>query len=206
MPPYRKRFYRNYYQRRRRRFRYRRPRNTFRRRWRLKRTNRRHRKVKKRKFFRKKLKITVQQFQPSRIRKCKIIGTRCLFQGSPLRTSNNYTDYANSVTPKHVPGGGGWSIQTFTLENLFDDFQRLKNIWTESNAGLPLVRYLGCSFKFYQSAETDYLVHYDRCWPMVDTPYTHADSSPPGMFLKKKKYAYHQDKHKLTKNHTKRLT
>lgn len=188
MPPYRKRFYRNnFYQRRRRRFRYRRPRNTFRRRWRLKRNNRRHRKVKKRKYFKKKIKIAIQQFQPSRIRKCKIIGTRCLFQGSPLRTSNNYTDYANSVTPKNVPGGGGWSLQTFTLENLFDDFQRLKNIWTESNAGLPLVRYLGCTFKFYQSLETDYLVHYDRCWPMVDTPYTHADCSPTGMFLKKRK-------------------
>nr|UGV33903.1 MAG: ORF1 [TTV-like mini virus]UGV34492.1 MAG: ORF1 [TTV-like mini virus] len=189
MPPYWKRPYRfNFYKRRRRwRFPRRGARKTFRRRQYRRKRHRRYRKVKKRRFLKKKLKITVQQFQPTSIRKCKIIGNRCLFQCSPLRMSNNYIQYANSTIPDNVPGGGGWSLQVFSLENLFDDFEKLKNIWTNSNAGLPLVRFLGSSFKFYQTDETDYIVAYDRCWPMKDTPYKHADSSPTGMFLKKKK-------------------
>lgn len=91
------------------------------------------------------------------------------------------------MIPEFWPGGGGWSLLVFSLESLFEDFQRLQNIWTNSNAGLPLVKYLGASLKFYQEKNTDYLVVYDTCWPMVDTPLSHADSSPHSMFLKKRK-------------------
>lgn len=189
MPPYWKRPYTYNFYRRRRRWRLprRRTRKAFRRRQYWRRRHRRYRKVKKRRFSKKKLKITIQQFQPKSIRRCKIIGTKCLLQGSPLRCSFNYDQYANSITPVNKPGGGGWSIMIFSLESLFDDYEKLLNIWTASNASLPLVRYTGCTFKFYQCENLDYIVVYDRCWPMVDTPYTHADASPAGMFLKKHK-------------------
>ncbi len=52
---------------------------------------------------------------------------------------------------------------------------------------MPLVRYLGCKFKFYQSSNTDYIVNYDNCWPMVDGMYTHANSSPLRMIQHKNK-------------------
>nr|UJI58611.1 ORF1 [Anelloviridae sp.] len=201
MPPYWKRPYRfNFYKRRRRwRFPRRGVRSTFRRRKYRRKRHRRYRKVKKRRFYKKKLKISIQQFQPTTINKCKIKGTRCLFQGSPLRMSNNYTEYANSTVSPNVPGGGGWSLQVFSLENLYDDFLKLKNVWTKSNAGLPLVRFLGSKFKFYQSNSTDYIVNYDRCWPMKDTPIKHADSSPAGMFLKKNKITVPSRKTQLRK-------
>ena len=76
---------------------------------------------------------------------------------------------------------------TFSLDSLYEDFQKLENIWTTSNSGLPLVRYTGCTFKFYQTENVDYFVIYDTCWPMVDTPYTHADSAPGSILLKKRK-------------------
>ena len=186
MPPYRKRpYYFNYYHRRRRwRFPRRRTRKAFRRRSYRRKRHRRYRKVKRKRFF-KKLKVTVRQFQPSSIKKCKIVGTKCLIQGSPLRAHNNYIQYVYSTVPPHFPGGGGWSLIVFKLESLYEDFQHLENVWTVSNIGLPLVRYLGCQFKFYQSEETDYVVIFDRCWPMIDTPLTHADSAPSRVLSRK---------------------
>nr|UGV35293.1 MAG: ORF1 [TTV-like mini virus] len=154
-----------------------------------KRKQRKYRKkVKKRRFSKKKISLIVKQFQPKHIRKCKIVGYKCLIQGSPKRTNHNYIQYIYSKTPEHGPGGGGWSLIVFSLDSMFEDWQHLENIWTTSNAGLPLVRYMGCKFKFYQTENLDYCVSYDRCWPMLDTPYTHADSAPQRMLMKKHKF------------------
>lgn len=184
---YRRRFRKPRYQRRKRwpyswRFR-----KTLRRRYTTRRKYRRHRKVKFKKLFKKRTKIILKQFNPKSIRNCKIIGSKCLLQGSPLRCHHNYIQYAESKIPPFYPGGGGWSLLVFSLDSLFEDHEKLQNIWTTSNAALPLVRYLGCTFKFYQCNDLDYFVTYDTCWPMVDTPHTHADSSPQAMFLKKRK-------------------
>nr|UGV42649.1 MAG: ORF1 [TTV-like mini virus] len=188
MPPYWNRFYRRKnYGRRKWWFRRRRSRIPFQRRRTRRKRHRTYRKVKRKRFYKKKLKLTVQQFQPNKINKCKIIGTKCLFQGSPLRSNNNYIQYVYSKTPENHPGGGGWSMLVFSLESLYEDFLHLQNIWTRSNTALPLVRYLGTSFKFYQSDFTDYVVVYDRCLPMITTPYSHADSSPIRMLSKKHK-------------------
>lgn len=92
-----------------------------------------------------------------------------------------------SFTPENNPGGGGWTIMVFSLGSLYEDYDHLKNIWTKSNVALPLVRYTGCTLKFFQSDVTDYIVIYDTCWPMVDTPDTHADCSPSRMLQRKHK-------------------
>nr|UGV39566.1 MAG: ORF1 [TTV-like mini virus] len=190
MPPYR-----YYYNRRRRNYQYRRRlwnkrrriRRAFqRRKWRRQRYYRRH-KVKRRFKHRKATKITVKQFNPTHINKCKIIGIKCLFQGSTKVLSTNYIQYIYSTVPPHWPGGGGWSIIVFSLTSLFEDWEHLENIWTKSNNGLPLVQYKGCKLKLYQSQDTDYVAVYDRCWPMVDTDLTHPDSAPSRMLLNKNK-------------------
>lgn len=188
MPPYwnyqRKRRY--YPRRRRNRFRRWRARKAIFRKYR-RRTWTRRRKVKKRLRKRKLKKIIVKQFQPKKIVKCKVLGHKCLFQGSPLRSSNNYILYCYSYVPEYYPGGGGWSILVHSLGSLYEDFKHLKNYWTASNVALPLVRYLGCEFTFYQSDYTDYCVVWDNCWPLVDTPLTHADSCPQRMLQRKHK-------------------
>nr|UGV37215.1 MAG: ORF1 [TTV-like mini virus] len=187
MPPYRRhqRWYRrrrNYYTRKRFWNPRRRARTTFQRR---KRTYRKYRPKVKRRFFKKKRKyIKIKMFQPKNIVKCKITGYKCLFQGSPYRKQHNWIQYIYSYAKPEMVSGGGWSLLVFSLDSMFEDYQHLQCTWTKGNAGLPLVRYTGAKFKFYQSKYDDYITVYDNCWPMVDTPHTHADSSPSRMFQK----------------------
>lgn len=190
-------YWQNYYRRRRTRtwrrkrqpwFYRRRIRNAFqRRRWTTKRNRRTKYKVKRHRLRKKNKSIILRQFQPYTIRKCKVKGYKCLFQGGPDRTNNNYIQYVYSFIPAKQPGGGGWSLLVFSLDSLYEDYNHLENVWSNSNAGLPLIRYLGCKFQFYQTEETDYVVNYDNCWPMVDTPHKHADSAPFRMLMKKHK-------------------
>nr|UGV42269.1 MAG: ORF1 [TTV-like mini virus] len=190
MPPY----WRNYRNRWRRRWRRRRrpgfwrPRRTiFRKYWRTRRRVRRApRFFYKLRLKRKLLKKHLLQWQPEKINKCKIRGQKCLFEGGPMRLSNNFYEYFGSYVPENWQGGGGWSLMVFSLDSLYEDFNLLQNYWTKSNAGLPLVTYQGCKLKFYQSQNTDYVVKIDRCWPMVDTPLTHANSHPQRMLLDRK--------------------
>lgn len=189
MPPYwnRRRNWRKPY-RRRGWFLRRRTRKTFRpRTWRRKYYRRRRRYWVRRRRFPKKLKtILLKQFQPETIRRCNIIGTIPLFQGSPERANNNYVQYLYSYVPKEEPGGGGWSLMVESLGSLWEDFEHLKNIWTHTNYGLPLARYGGVTLTFYQSPYTDYIVTVTNCYPMTDTKYKHADSAPNRMLQKRK--------------------
>ena len=141
--------------------------------------------VRRRLFKKKLLYIPLKQFQPKTIRRCNIIGNVCLFQGSPFRAINNYVQYLYSYVPDDEPGGGGWTIMVESLSSLWEDFQHLKNIWTRSNKGLPLVKYNGVTLTFFQSPYTDYAVQIFSCYPMTDTKYQHADLAPSRMMLKK---------------------
>nr|UGV34084.1 MAG: ORF1 [TTV-like mini virus] len=152
---------RRYYNKRRRYWlRYRRPRKTF---WRRRRRRRPWYPVR-----RKKLKsIIVREFQPSCIRKCKVKGLIPLFWGPIERFVNNYELYEMTPAPEKLPSGGLFSIKNFTLEGLFSEHQYCRNIWTQTNTDLPLVRYTGCKFKFYHSENTDYIVTHDNSLPMT---------------------------------------
>lgn len=180
MPPYwRRRYYRrNYWRRWPRTWR---PRPFVRRR-RRRRWRRRNYWVRRKKL----LKIKVKQFQPYTIRKCRVKGLKCLFQGSADRLIYNYWQYPTSYVPEKTPGGGGWGLLVFSLASLFEDYEKIQNYWTQSNAGLPLVRVLGAKLTFYQHPTMDYVVEIDRCWPMVDTPLKHANCHPQRMLMGKK--------------------
>nr|UGV34183.1 MAG: ORF1 [TTV-like mini virus] len=139
----------------------------------------------RRKIFKKLKRLRLYEYQPQSIRKCNVLGTVCLFQGSPLRSCFNYTQYMHSFVPEYEPGGGGYCIMIETLSSLWEDFNKLKNKWTASNAGLPLVRFLGGTLTFFQSLYTDYCVEVDTCLPLKDYKYTHADMSPSRILQKK---------------------
>lgn len=112
---------------------------------------------------------------------------KCLFQGSALRKSNNYWQYPHTIIPEKFPGGGGWGLQVISLSSLWEDYQHLSNYWSQSNAGLPLVKFKGIKLIFYQNQTTDYVLEIENCWPMVDTPLKHANSQPQRMLMSKKK-------------------
>nr|UGV38342.1 MAG: ORF1 [TTV-like mini virus] len=173
---------------RRRHFRRRRPTKTIRRRWPLRRKRYRVRRKFYRLFRKKKLKyLYMKQFQPKKIRKCKVKGTMCIFQCGPRRLCREWTTFINSYYPEHNEGGGGWSIVKFSLESLFEQKELLRNKWTASNVLMPLVRYCGCKLKFYRTHDVDYICNYSLCLPMKDTIYQHTNAQPNNMLLYKQK-------------------
>nr|UGV36265.1 MAG: ORF1 [TTV-like mini virus] len=180
--PYR-RYYKNYFKRR-LRYRPRRSRKAFRR---NRRTTwvRRHRYYK---LFRKKLKkIRLNQYQPVKIRKCKIKGYLQLFEAGKGRFGNSFTLYKESFTPPHEPGGGGWSMQQLSLGILYAQNNLILNWWTQSNKGLPLVRYSGVKITLFRQERTDYIFWYDIEGPIPLTKYTYASFHPIKLLLEKKK-------------------
>lgn len=183
MAPYRRRTWKNYRKPWRRRWIYRRrPKTTFRRR------TRRHQRVRRRRHFRKKLKkITVKEWQPKTIKKCKIKGNIELFVCGKLRLGHDYTNYKESFTPVGEPSGGPWSIQLFTLDALFTEFLKHRCIWTKTNMGLPLARYTGCTLTFYKSLHTDYIVTWSNCPPFTVTMDMYLNTQPMRQLLYKRK-------------------
>nr|UGV35031.1 MAG: ORF1 [TTV-like mini virus] len=189
MPPYRRWWIRprnqTYRRRPRRRtwIRRRRPRGFIQRRF----SRRKYWVRRRRRFKRKAKKITLKEWQPKTIKYCKIKGYKCLFQAGHGRFSNNYAQYQLSYNPEHWPGGGGWSLLVFNLSALWEEHEHLRNWWTAGNKGLPLARYMGCTFKFFRQENTDYIVSYQLCYPMTDAPLVHPNSQPYNMLLARKR-------------------
>lgn len=82
------------------------------------------------------------------------------------RLGHNYDLYEFSIVPEKLPGGGGFSIKNFSLNTLYSEHSYCRNVWTKTNIDRPLVRYTGCTFKFYQSEHIDYIVTYDTQLPL----------------------------------------
>lgn len=191
MPPFRYRYRRNnwtnYY--RKRRFRRRPFRTYFRRRLNRRRRPVRRFKYKKYKKYRKRKlkKIILKQWQPDKIRKCRIEGLFPLFQAAPGTKTNNFELFKENVTSPLYPGGGGWSIFQLSLDELYKRHERLENWWTVSNKGLPLVRYLNVRLKFYRQQTTDYVVNYQISYPFQLTKYHYMSTQPQRMLMFHKK-------------------
>lgn len=183
MAPYRRIYWKRPYSRwRRRRFFRRRPKTTFRRR-----TRRKYR-VRKKRHYRKKLKkINVKVWQPKKIVKCTITGNIQLFACGRTRIPHDYTSYKESFTPVGEASGGAYSFQLFTLDGLYQEYKKYRNLWTKSNYTLPLARYLGASLTFYKSPFTAYIVSYSICPPFCVSKLCYLNSQPLRQMLEKRK-------------------
>nr|UGV37448.1 MAG: ORF1 [TTV-like mini virus] len=173
------------------RYRRRRPRKTFRRRY----YKRRVRKLKR---------INVKQWQPSTIKLCKVKGLLPLFLCSAYRLGHNLPMYNSSIVPEKLPGGGGFSLYQFTVENLYTMHTFVRNWWTVSNRDLPLIRYVKCSIKLYQSDDVDYVFRYQRHYPMTAGPLNYCTTQPSVMMmLNHTKFIPSKRTHKLRKGYKK---
>lgn len=74
--------------------------------------------------------------------------------------------YDVSTAPERIPSGGGFSIKNISLLTLWSEHETLRNIWTQTNQDLPLVRYTGCAIKLYQSDRLDYVCSFDTQNPL----------------------------------------
>nr|UHK05266.1 MAG: ORF1 [Torque teno midi virus]UHK05293.1 MAG: ORF1 [Torque teno midi virus] len=174
--PWRKRRYpkrrrRPYYKNRRRRFR--RP------------ARRRRRRRRRYKVRRKKQKITIQQWQPDRIVKCKIKGVGYLVAGTEGNQYRCYTDSKLEYGQPKAPGGGGFGVEQFTLEYLYKQWEAHRNIWTKSNDYMDLVRYTGAKISLYRHPTTDFIANFDRQPPFKFTREAYTETHPQSMLLAK---------------------
>nr|UGV36464.1 MAG: ORF1 [TTV-like mini virus] len=172
--PYYFRRWRKRWPRRRRYYRSWRSRNPFRRRF-----YRRRNWVRKKKLS----KLILRQFQPAKIHKTSIKGIYPLLMCTSERTSHNLIQYLDSIAPLHWPGGGGMSLLQFNLNCLYEQFLKATNWWTKSNCNMPLVRYLGCSLKFYCTENFDYVVKVERCLPLEATDTMYLSTQPSILML-----------------------
>lgn len=171
---WRRPYYKNTY-RRRFPYRRRRPRRTFqhrnRKRW-----------VRRKTFYKNRLKklkrLKILQFQPNKIRKCKIRGYLQLFGGGYGKIPNNFTFYKESTVLPHEPGGGGWGLQQLTLNNLYVQNKYIMNWWSQTNKGYNLCRYLGTKIILYRQQNIDYIFTYDIENPYNVTKYYYASQHP----------------------------
>lgn len=188
MPPFNRRryFYRNWWNKGKRRkfFRRRRFGTTFRYR------KRRHRRVRRKKFskyFKKLKRVKIQQWQPLSIKKCKIEGYLPLFQAGPGRVGNNYALWKESYFPEHYSGGGGWSIQQLSLGILFTQHTELMNYWTRSNNRLNMCRYFGAYIYLFREPFVDYVFTYMDNVPKNVTKYYYNSHHPIKLLTYKRK-------------------
>nr|UHK03995.1 MAG: ORF1 [Torque teno midi virus] len=170
----------------RRRFNYKRRKPYKRRRRRNRRTTRRRRK-RTYKVRRKKRTLTLKQWQPDRIRKCTIKGRGTLVMGAHGRQMICFTNVKNRLTPSRAPGGGGFGVERFTLEYLYNEWKARNNIWTATNQNTDLGRYLGCKFTFYRHPDTDFIVRYQRQGPFNIEKDSYMAMQPQEMLLGKHK-------------------
>nr|UHM26718.1 MAG: ORF1 [Torque teno midi virus] len=174
----RTRRYRKFRPKRRRIHRRRRPRRSYRRR-----RKRRYHKVK-----RKKKTITIKQWQPDSIVKCKIKGVDVIVLGSEGKQFVCYTNVIKSTPPPKAPTGGGFGCMQFSLGYLYEEYKFRRNIWTKSNIAKDLARYIRCKLVFYRHPETDFIVRYDRQPPFPLEPLTYPSCHPQNLLLGKHKF------------------
>nr|UHM26132.1 MAG: ORF1 [Torque teno midi virus] len=155
----------------------------YKRRYRRPYTRRRRRRRRKRKVRRKLQKITVKQWQPDSIVRCKIKGFGCLAAGAQGRQPYCYTTSKYEYPQPKAPGGGGFGAELFSLQYLYTEWLARRNIWTRSNDYKDLVRFTGATFYFFKHQTTDFIVQYNRQPPFLLEKDYYNDLQPLSMLL-----------------------
>ncbi|QXG20224.1 ORF1 [Anelloviridae sp.] len=152
----------------RRSYRRRRPRRRYRgrrgRRWRWRRFRRARRPARRFRRRRGVRKERLTQWRPSVVRRSTIKGWCPLLVGIP----NALPVMMNLETVKNFKGGGASKLH-FTLRSLYLAHLKHWNIWTTSNDGTDLCRYMGMKVKFFPHKTYSYIVSWDREFKSEDT-------------------------------------
>lgn len=164
------------------------PRRRKRRYYKRRRTRRTNRRRRRNKVRRKKLqKITIKQWQPESIIKCKVIGFSNLVLGAEGTQFLCWTSQQEDYTQPKAPGGGGFGCELITLDWLYKEWVKHNNIWTKSNRNKDLIRYTGCQFYLFRHPTTDFVFSYSLQAPFELTKLTYPDIQPQNLLLRKHK-------------------
>nr|UHM25968.1 MAG: ORF1 [Torque teno midi virus] len=135
----------------------------------------------------KKKKIVLTQWQPDRILRCKIKGMGSIVIGADGKQMLCFTNEREILTPSKTPGGGGFGVEKYTLQHLYEQWTARKNIWTKSNLYTDLCMYTGCKFTFYRHNNVDFIINYNRQPPFQLDKTTYLSTHPTQMLLGKHK-------------------
>lgn len=150
-------------------------------------TRRRRRRRRRRyKVRRKNQKITLKQWNPESIKKCKIKGLQTIVAGAQGNQYRCYTNQRYEYTIPKAPGGGGFGLEVYTLEYLYSQWQIRNNIWTTSNDYTDLCRYTGCRFTMFRHDTVDFVVSYNIMPPFDFNKETYLECHPHQQLLLKK--------------------
>lgn len=98
-----------------------------------------------------------------------------------------YTTEKNVYVPPKVPYGGGFAVEKYTLQYLYEEYIFQNNIWTKTNFYKDLCRYLYVKFTFFRHPETDFVVSYNRQPPFELNKWTYPSTHPHMLLLQKHK-------------------
>lgn len=90
-----------------------------------------------------------------------------------------------SVPLEGTPSGGGFSINRFNIDCLYNEHLKARNVWTRGNNNLPMIRYTGCQWKIYRPTNCDAVVKFQNCYPMEATDLTYFSAQPYIMMMTK---------------------
>nr|UHK04731.1 MAG: ORF1 [Torque teno midi virus] len=166
---------------------YRKRRKTYKTRYYRRRPRTRRRRRRRRKVRRKKQTITVKQWQPDSITKCRIKGLGVMVLGADGRQMYCYTDEKTTTVPPKTPCGGGFGVEVFSLKYLYEEYKFHNNIWTKTNIYKDLCRYLWCKFTFYRHDTVDFVISYDRQPPFNLDKLTYCSTHPHQLLQHKHK-------------------
>ncbi|BAB19310.1 unnamed protein product [Torque teno virus 26] len=147
------------------------------RRWRLRRRRR------LRRYFRNTL--ILRQWQPTTIKSLRISGWFPGVVCSNRRSQNNYIVHLPDIPARGGGFGGNISITKWNLSMLWHENLMNRNRWSRRNNDLDLVRYLGGSWKFYRDPDRDFIATYSLESPMTTNQYSHLQSHPQIMLLRR---------------------
>lgn len=104
------------------------------------------------------------------------------------RQAFEFIRHCKDICLKNYAYGGGFSHAVFSLDFLYEEFNLYRNYWSHSNNGFDLVRYTGCSIKLYRHEYADFVVSYDRSYPMTINKLSFASTYPLRILLSKKRF------------------
>nr|UHK05729.1 MAG: ORF1 [Torque teno midi virus] len=148
----------------------------------------RRRRRRRKKVRRKKPAILVKQWQPDSIVLCKIKGYEATLWGAQGAQYLCYTNHMFDYTRPKYPGGGGFAVQLYSLQYLYDQWRLRNNIWTQTNEYKDLCRFLKSTFTFYRHEHVDFVIIYNRQPPFELDVNTYMNFHP---------YIMLQQKHKI---------
>ncbi|XBA84045.1 ORF1 [torque teno Delphinidae virus 31] len=131
--------------------------------------------------YRYRLPKPLLHFNPPYIKNCTIKGYFPLLFFTGQQISWPFIDPVS-----HVTSGGGLAFHDFTLNKLFLEHEKLRNIWSASNYGYEAARFIRGSFTLYRHPYVSYMVKYFQ-GRAIHKHQTYMDIHPGFIYLHKRK-------------------